>query len=198
MTEYWVRWKAERRFWENVKESGECWIWTGGTSDEGYGLIGYGGKRVFAHRFSYEIHVGPIPANAILYRLCKNILCVHPDHLFLGTRADKMIAMRRTFEQRFWRFVSKSQGCWQWTGPLDRYGYGIMSRNGRRLLAHRASYIINVGEIADGLLVCHHCDNPSCVRPDHLYAGTPRDNMLDKTKRGRGNRRRTAQLQMPG
>ena len=64
-------------------------------------------------------------------------------------------------------------------------GYGEVKRAGEKMLDHRASYEMNTGLIPDGRYVCHKCDNPPCVRPDHLYLGTCRDNIQDSVKKGR-------------
>ncbi len=89
-----------------------------------------------------------------------------------------------SFETRFWLRVEKADGCWRWAGPLYK-GYGRLWHNGATIRAHRASWIVHFGEIPDGVLVCHHCDNPSCVNPAHLYLGTHRENMDDKIRRNR-------------
>src|SRR3990167_9291402 len=61
----------------------------------------------------------------------------------------------------------------------------MLSVNGRQTYAHRFSYDLHYGPVPKGLSVCHHCDNPPCVRPDHLYAGTVADNARDAVSRGR-------------
>lgn len=75
-------------------------------------------------------------------------------------------------------------GCWLWTGAVNRKGYGKLTHNQVCMEAHRASYLAFKG-CADGLLVCHDCDQPSCVNPAHLYAGTYKDNRADMLKRSR-------------
>ena len=86
---------------------------------------------------------------------------------------------------RFWSKVDKSGSCWIWTGVLDRYGYGKFKLNGRYCQAQRVSWLLTHGSIADGLFVCHSCDNPACVRPDHLWLGNNALNMADMTSKGR-------------
>lgn len=88
--------------------------------------------------------------------------------------------------ERFWGRVQKSDGCWVWMGKPDKDGYGIMRIGGRKAeRAHRLSWIIDRGPIPEGLWVLHHCDNPTCVRPDHLFLGTAMDNAVDCNRKGR-------------
>ncbi len=87
---------------------------------------------------------------------------------------------------RFWQKVEKNpEGCWSWTATIDRGGYGSIGTPTGLEYAHRLSWIIHNGPIPNGLFVLHHCDNPPCVRPDHLFLGTHQDNQDDRLRKGR-------------
>lgn len=89
--------------------------------------------------------------------------------------------------ERFWSKVNKTDSCWLWTAGRTIDGYGSIqeSHTRRRLRAHRVAYELAYGPIPDGQQVCHHCDTPLCVRPDHLFLGTFIENMQDKIAKGR-------------
>lgn len=86
-------------------------------------------------------------------------------------------------EDRFWAKVSKSDGCWEWTAGLRHGGYGsfyvAIDGLGRNVAAHRYSYEMHHGPIPEGAEIMHSCDNPRCVNPAHLSAGTHAQNMQD-------------------
>lgn len=86
---------------------------------------------------------------------------------------------------RFWSKVKKTDTCWVWTAGTSSNGYGQFHYQGRGLRAHRFSYALQYGEIPEGMDVLHKCDNPPCVRPDHLFAGTNLDNTQDMLAKGR-------------
>lgn len=89
--------------------------------------------------------------------------------------------MRERFESRF----NKTDGCWIWEASKTWDGYGRFYFNHRQHLAHRVAYEIYKGKIPDGLIICHKCDTPSCVNPDHLFLGTHKDNAQDMISKGR-------------
>lgn len=92
--------------------------------------------------------------------------------------------------RRFWSHVEKTEGCWVWTGTKKPAGYGKFSKGGKRdrrwYPAHRISWVLAGNSLNRSDAICHHCDNPSCVRPDHLFAGTLADNNRDMWSKGRG------------
>lgn len=84
--------------------------------------------------------------------------------------------------------VVSDDGCLIWTGHTTPGGYGKIRARGTRLFIHRLAYELMVGEIRDGLCVCHKCDNPRCVNIDHLFLGTRADNNADKVRKNRQSR----------
>jgi hypothetical protein len=93
--------------------------------------------------------------------------------------------LRRNTEADFWVKVEKTEGCWLWMAARDKDGYGNVRWRMERERAHRLSWRLTYGNIPDGLWVLHRCDNPPCVRPDHLFLGTAKDNTADMLNKGR-------------
>jgi hypothetical protein len=92
-----------------------------------------------------------------------------------------------TVEERFWRNVRKGSGCWEWIGGINSTGRGMFWLDGKTVKAHRVSYELNIAPIPNGKLVLHNCDNGKCVRPEHLFLGTFKDNTQDMFGKGRNN-----------
>jgi hypothetical protein len=94
--------------------------------------------------------------------------------------------MKIDVTQRFWSYVNKSGDCWLWMGAKQASGHGVMSIGKRgHVRVHRFSWQIHKGEIPSGLCVCHHCDIPNCVNPDHLFLGTLSENIRDMLRKRR-------------
>lgn len=89
--------------------------------------------------------------------------------------------------RRFWERVDVSGECWLWISSVrgkKKYGF-VQLRDAAKIAAHRLSYVLSFGRIPNGLWVLHKCDNPRCVRPDHLFLGTSDDNVADMVSKGR-------------
>jgi len=93
----------------------------------------------------------------------------------------------KDLDRKFWNYVEKDNhnGCWIWMGSKRRRGYGRLRFEGKTVAAHRLSYKMAIGEDPGDKLVCHSCDVPSCVNPDHLFLGTYLDNNRDCVSKNR-------------
>lgn len=98
-------------------------------------------------------------------------------------------ALKSKFLERIskYNFPAEGDGCWEWQGSKAFYNYGTMCFEKSLYRTHRVAYETFIGPIPNGLFVCHHCDNPPCVNPSHLFVGTQTDNIRDKEAKGRGN-----------
>jgi hypothetical protein len=168
------------RFWAKVKKSENCWIWQGNISN------GHGRFRLRKEERELTKYAAETSAHFVAWwlehgchetfidRSCGNTLCVNPQHLVV-----------RTSEDRFWAKVEKTEGCWLWKGARSANGYGTVWHKGKCYAAHRLSWVFAHGAEPTTEVIRHSCDNPSCVRPDHLVPGTQADNVHDMIDRGR-------------
>jgi hypothetical protein len=112
--------------------------------------------------------------------------------MLLNTRMKKIGRPKVPLAERMHRYTQRGEGCWLWTGPVGKHGYGVLTthlytKEKVYLKAHRLSFLLHSG--LDGLpedqCVCHRCDNPLCVNPSHLFLDTNAGNQHDKVRKGR-------------
>lgn len=163
-------------FWSNVTIVNSCWNWTGTLDQHGTPIIRVDSNGYYPRRISLELSGRQVYDR--VQTTCKNKLCVNPKHLISGN------------EDRFWNYVDTSNECWIWTAGKGKNGYGkfaYVNSDGKKITtgAHRYSYELSKGRIPKDMSVCHHCDNPPCVNPKHLFLGTTKDNVHDCMRKGR-------------
>ena len=93
-----------------------------------------------------------------------------------------------SLEERIWSKINKLRidDCWEWQAATNKLGYGVVMYHGSGALAHRIVWLLENGDVPDGLCVLHTCDNPPCCNPEHLWLGTREDNNKDRAAKGRG------------
>lgn len=127
------------------------------------------------------------PRDVQAYGLCKKHDRAHK--LYGDPLAVKQVQFHHlSLHDRLYARVTKHYaGCWEWTGGKDKYGYGRMNIYDQPILVHRISWALEHDEIPPPANkdVLHHCDNPSCIRPSHLFLGDAQANMADKMQKGR-------------
>lgn len=119
------------------------------------------------------------------------------DKMYNFPRCTAFVARKRlgidrysvSLESRIWNKIDKSGGddsCWLWTGHRNSKGYGIIGRDGSARIATRSLMeVINKEPVPKNRMVCHHCDNPPCCNPKHLFIGTAKENLIDSIQKGR-------------
>ena len=179
-----------------------CWVWGGALDSYGHPLTEWLGKNTTVRSLVRRLLNIELPVGTRWVSRCKNKLCANPRHSepvplkpkrvigVVGTHGKDVVA-NDDMEHKFWKKVLKGgpEQCWLWDGAQTARGYGFMwcEREGvkRTVPAHRISYAIRHGKTPGDKMVCHRCDAPLCVNPDHLFLGSAFDNVSDCIAKGR-------------
>ena len=179
------------RFERMVARQGECWLWTAYCNPKGQPRI-----KLPKQRLAYATHIAlgfvgvTVPPCTHVEQTCGNKRCVNPEHQRIKVKqvhvpTPKPVRMMRDeFEQRVDR--RDHDECWPWLGVRNSDGYGVLRFMAKAYQATHLALEYAGVDVPAGLIACHHCDNPSCVNPRHLFVGTHRDNALDCKRKGRG------------
>ncbi len=179
----------------------ECHIWKGSVSSDDVPVISFNSKKVLVKRFLYDLHFSN-NESGIYTNKCKNSRCVNISHItFLKHKRTKIISINninRSYldltvfnkDELLTYFYNNiitepNSGCWIWIKSISNKGYGRAHLRPFEMSSHRFSWILFRGKIPETFHICHKCDTPSCVNPEHLFIGTAADNMADKIKKGR-------------
>lgn len=160
---------------ERIETQGDCWIWKGPMHQSGVPMVRNSKFSMSARKLSRILFAEPHVSGSV--STCGDNRCVRPEHLIEQKHPDVW----------FWPKVEKTDSCWLWRGEITKDGYGRTGakKDGSTRGAHRIAWELTNGPIPDGLFVLHKCDNPPCVRPEHLFLGTQADNRRDCVAKGR-------------
>lgn len=181
------------RFWSRVEKTDSCWLWLGARyGGNRHGVLSVNGSTIGAHRYSWELERGSIPEKMQVFHTCNNLHCVNPSHLFLGIKNSNQTGLKRKkkraedrFFSRVYKFSETKGGCWIWNGGLIK-SYGAFWYDGKTIRATHYSWELCHGrKVPEGFSMCHTCDTPMCVNPDHLFLGTNKENTQDKVEKNR-------------
>lgn len=179
------------RFFSKVNKTADgCWLWVASVDDRGHPRFKGDGVSNHARRFIWQKLKGPLRAEQHVHFTCEHELCVNPEHCYLSNKRN---VNERPELERFMEKVDVNGPvvradlgpCWIWRGRISPFGYGQFFFRGRDQQAHRVSWMLHVGPIADGLDGLHKCDVPDCVNPFHIQPDSTLENILDCHRKGR-------------